>query len=288
MTTRAGLQAAQLAEKVLRDRGIASLPIDPFALAAAEGITVQAKPGTAAGVSGLLVRLGSSYGIMYATHIPNEGYQRFSVAHELGHFFLPGHIDAVLPADIRFHASRAGFVSDDPFEVEADHFAAGLLMPDQLFRAALIRADDGLAGIETLAGQCRTSLTASAIRYAQKTIIPAAIIVSEGQCINYCFMSQALKAFQGIQWLRKGTPLPAGGLTSAFNRDTQNIAEGLRDEDESNLQDWFGGERPIDVVEQVRGLGAYGKTLTVITCRSTAEESDEEEELEESWTTRWR
>jgi len=288
MTTTAGLLATQHAEKVLRDRGIASLPVDPFALAAAEGIAVQAKPDTAAGVSGLLVRVGSSYGIMYATHIPNVGYQRFSVAHELGHFFLPGHTDAVLSADVPFHASRAGFVSDDPYEFEADHFAAGLLMPDQLFRAALIRADDGLAGIETLAGQCRTSLAATAIRYAQKAMIPAAIIVSEGQRINYCFMSQALKEFRGIQWLRKGTPLPAGGLTSTFNRDTRNIVGGLRDEDEANLQDWFGGERSVDVVEQVIGLGAYGKTLTVITCSSNAEESDEEKELEESWTPPWR
>lgn len=288
MKKAAALLATQHAEKLLQEKGIVSLPVDLFALAATEAITVQAKPDTAAGVSGMLMRVGSSFGILYATHIPNQGYQNFSVAHELGHYFLPGHPQAVLPAGVDVHTSRAGFVSDDPYEIEADHFAAGLLMPDQLFRKAMLRTDDGLAGIEDLAGQCRTSLTATAIRYAEKVTIPAAIVVSEGQRIDYCFMSQALKDFRGIEWLKKGSALPAAGLTRKFNRDARNIAEGLRDEDTADLQDWFGGERSVEVQEQVIGLGAYGKTLTVITCETSAEEVDEEKDLEDSWSPRWR
>ena len=280
--------ATQHAEMLLRARGINSLPVDPFALAAAEKIAVKSKPDTAPGVSGLLMRVGSAFGIMYATHIPNEGYQRFSVAHELGHFFLPGHIDAILPGDTQVHASRAGFVSDDPYENEADHFAAGLLMPDPMFRSALIYADDGLAGIEHLAGLCRTSLTATAIRYTKKATIPAAIVVSAGVRIDYCFMSTALKEFDGLQWLRKGTPLPANVLTAAFNRNAKNVADAYRDKKTANLQDWFGGERSVEVREEVIGLGAYGKTLTVITCDTFADEADEENQLEKSWTPRWR
>ncbi len=276
------------AEKLLRERGIVSLPIDPFALAAAEGITVQAKPDTAPGVSGLLMRVGSSFGIMYATHIRNEGYQRFSVAHELGHFFLPGHIDAIFAGDANVHASRAGFVSDDPYENEADHFAAGLLMPDPMFRSALIHADDGLAGIEYLAGLCRTSLTATAIRYTEKATIPAAIVVSAGTRIDYCFMSAALKDFRGLQWLRKGMPLPTTALTRIFNSDPRNIADASREEGTADLIEWFGGDRSVEALEEVIGLGAYGKTLTVITCDTFADEVDEEKQLEESWTPRWR
>lgn len=288
MKQNAAIISTQHAEKLLRERGITLLPIDPFALAAAEQITVTAKPDTAPGVSGLLMHVGSSFGIMYATHIPIEGYQRFSVAHELGHFFLPGHIDAIFSDDIQVHVSRAGFVSEDPYENEADHFAAGLLMPDPMFRSALIQVDDGLAGIEQLAGLCRTSLTATAIRYAEKSTIPAAIVVSTGTRIDYCFMSTALKEFHGLQWLRKGTPLPANVLTTTFNGDPKNIADASRDESTANLQDWFGGDRSIDVREEVIGLGAYGKTLTVITCDSFADEVDEEKQMEESWTPRWR
>ena len=66
-------------------------------------------------------------------HIDNIGFQNFSVAHELGHYFLPGHIDAVL-ADGDVHESRAGFASGDRYEMEADHFAATLLMPRSVAR----------------------------------------------------------------------------------------------------------------------------------------------------------
>ena len=59
--------------------------------------------------------------------------------------------------------------SDDPYELEADHFAAALLMPDSLFRAAISTAGTGLAAVEALSNLCVTSLTATAIRYARRT-----------------------------------------------------------------------------------------------------------------------
>jgi hypothetical protein len=55
---------------------------------------VRAKK-TTGGVSGMLLRNGDDFGILYATHIKSSGFQRFSISHELGHYFLPGHIDAV-------------------------------------------------------------------------------------------------------------------------------------------------------------------------------------------------
>jgi hypothetical protein len=118
--------AKQRAEVLLRDEGITTLPVDPFAIAVSRDIEVRPKPDTAGGVSGMLLRHGDFFGILYATHIGSDGFQRFSIAHELGHFFLDGHIDHILPRD-GVHTSHAGFVSADPYELEADQFAAGLL-----------------------------------------------------------------------------------------------------------------------------------------------------------------
>ena len=39
---------------------------------------------------GMLVRYGNTFGILYDSTVPNEGFQRFSIAHELGHFFVEG------------------------------------------------------------------------------------------------------------------------------------------------------------------------------------------------------
>jgi Zn-dependent peptidase ImmA (M78 family) len=155
--------ARQAAEAYLRDNGHETLPIDPFAIAAKHDIEVKAKPDTAGGVSGMLLRHGDNFGIVYATHTGSEGFERFSVGHELGHYFLDGHIDHVLPKN-GIHTSYGGFVSADPYELEADHYSAGLLMPGALFAKAVNKCKPGLETVEFMAGLCKTSLTATAIR----------------------------------------------------------------------------------------------------------------------------
>ena len=87
MTERKLQNAEQIAEKLVRDEGL-TLPINVLALAASREIHVEAKPASAKGVSGMLIRAGESYAIAYATHITSEGFQRFSIAHELGHLVL--------------------------------------------------------------------------------------------------------------------------------------------------------------------------------------------------------
>ena len=201
--------AAIAAERVAKEQAISVLPVDPIALAQAHGIEVMAKPDSAQGVSGMLLRSGNAFGIAYATHINNIGFQNFSVAHELGHYFLPGHIDAVL-SNSDVHKSHAGFSSGDRYEMEADHFAASLLMPRDLFADAMHSAGDGLPAIVKLAARCHTSLTATAIRYARCTRDPVAIVLSTGKKINFCLMSDALKEVKGLDWIRKGEPLSHG------------------------------------------------------------------------------
>lgn len=285
--------AKQKAEALVRDLKIDSLPVDPFAIAARHDIIVEPKPDAAEGVSGMLLRHGDVFGILYATHVRSEGFQRFSVAHELAHYFLDGHIDHVLPKD-GVHASHAGFVSADPYELEADNFAAGLLMPASLFRRALGKHDPGLAAVESVAGLCRTSLTATAIRYAELSEDAVAVAISTGATIDYCCLSDLMKSLPQLAWLRKGTPVPLGTATAKFNASPDRIAGAERADAEIDIMDWLAGKKSVSATEEVIGLGSYGKTLTVLTCPSLVDETyqdedeDEETDLEERWTPRFR
>ncbi|MDA2928375.1 ImmA/IrrE family metallo-endopeptidase [Acidobacteria bacterium AH-259-O06] len=277
------------ARKVVKEHGITTLPVDPIALARSLNIEVMAKEASTEGISGMLLRVGNAFGIAYATHINNLGFQNFSVAHELGHYFLPGHIDAVL-GDCDLHESHAGFRSNDRYEIEADHFAANLLMPTPLFTDAIDCAGEGFAAIESLAELCVTSLTATAIRYTQCTRDAMAIIVSAGDRVNYCFMSDTLKEVEGLEWIRKGEALPQDSATFRFNRDPYRVESANRTAGTSNLQDWFGSRFNIETTEEVIGLGSYGRTLTVLTPTDLPdfEEIQEEEEMMESWKPRFR
>lgn len=278
------------AEKVIKEQAINRLPVDPKTLAQDLGIEVVAKPASTQGVSGILLRSGNAFGIAYATHIDSIGFQNFSIAHELGHYFLPGHIDAVLSnGDV--HESHAGFASGDRYEMEADHFAATLLMPRSLFTEAMLTAGDGLEAIEKLSAQCCTSLTATAIRYTRLTRDPMAIVISTGDRIDYCFMSEALKEMQSLNWIRKGDPLPKATATYAFNQNPERVLRADRDEDSADICDWFGSDRSLSITEQLIGLGNYGKTLTVLTALDIEEqmkEIEEDEALVESWRPKFR
>ncbi|KGX66885.1 hypothetical protein Y027_263 [Burkholderia pseudomallei TSV5] len=270
--------AEQVAEKIVRDEGL-TLPIDVLSLAATRGIHVVAKPVSAQGVSGMLIRSGEQFAIAYATHIRSEGFQRFSIAHELGHYFLEGHPEAVFRGgDI--HESRAGFAAFDQYELEADHFAASLLMPSHLFDAAAGRYSDGLEAIKGLAEDCKTSLTASAIRYAQLAEAAVAIVVSHGSTIDYCFASDSIRRTKGYRHLNKGSVLPRSSLTRDFNQEQENIASATEDSDSTELNLWFHTDDEIVASEEVIGLGDYGKTLTVITADIP---DNDDEQTERGW-----
>ena len=284
--------ARQTAEAFLRNEGIANLPVDPFAIAQSRDIVVEPKPDIAEGVSGMLLRHGDAFGILYATRIPSEGFQRFSVSHELGHFFLDGHIDHLLPKN-GTHVSHASFIAADPFELEADHFAAGLLMPGTPFKREIDRREAGLSAVLEVAEICRTSRTATAIRYAETTEDAVAVIVSTGQVIDYCFLSEAMKSLPELKWLRKGSPLPGGTVTAALAADVKRVLAGERGGDEIDVIDWLGGKKSALVAEEALGLGRYGKVLTILHSSRIGAESEldderEEEELRESWTPRFR
>lgn len=282
--------AKQTAEAFLEEEGITSLPVDPFAIAESRDIVVEGKSEKTEGVSGMLLRHGNNFGIIYATHIPSMGFQRFSVSHELGHYFLPGHIDQVLQGGV--HLSRAGFVTADPYELEADHFAAGLLMPSAPFRKAIDAYDPGLEAIEAVANLCVTSRTATAIRFAELTESAVAVIMSTDGIIDYCFMSEAMKSLPKLDYLRKGTRLPAGTATARLASDAARVRSGDRVADETDVRDWLGGVTKAAASEEAVGLGGYGKVLTVLVCPSVGQDDEpdedgEKDELIESWTPRF-
>lgn len=259
-------QAVSIAEKVIKDEEL-ELPIDLTLLAKRHNIQLEPKPSTATGVSGMLLRCGEEFTIIYATHIKNEGFQRFSIAHELGHYFLPSHPEHVFRNGNNIHESQAGFCSNNQIELEADHFAAGLLMPKYHFTQALGKFSDGLPAIKNLAKICNTSLIASAIRYTQLTDAAIAIIISSGTLVEYSFVSKQMQQIKGYSYLRKGAVLPKSSFTYNFNQNSNNIEQSLEDSCETYLVYWFHTEDEIIANEEIIGLGSYGKTLTVITAQ---------------------
>ena len=282
--------AKQKGERAAKQFGGNTLPVDLSAIADKHKIRIEPKNNSSEGVSGMLLRHGNSFGIMYSTHIKNKGFQRFSIAHELGHYFLEGHVDHILPDKGNgIHRSSAGFVSGDSYEMEADHFASGLLMPDDLIQPIIQKTLPGLSTVKKIAESCNTSLVSSAIKYTFLSEDAVAVIVSEGTKVDFCFLSQSMKSLPEILCPAKKSPVPANSLTARFNKKIELIIQAKHEEDEIDVRDWLSGNKSFQAKEEVQGLGSYGKTLTVLSYSGDIEEiiNDEEDTLLDSWTRRF-
>jgi len=270
-------EEAQAAE-VLAKWKTAVLPIDPFFIAKCEDIVCEKIPSTSSGVSGCLAGKDDKFGIFYGDYFSNDGFCRFTVAHELGHYFLAGHWEHVFADGQRRHNSESGFSSDDPIEREADAFAAALLMPRDLFKAGCAHVQPGLTAVEALAGKCGTSLTATAIRYADLSDDGVAIVVSKDNRVQFSFMSGTLKQRRHLNPIKKGSGIPHGTETSRFNRSPLNVTQAKRAVAASTMDVWFDCDDQSAVIEEVRGLGTYGRTLTVLWSEPLSEADEEEQE----------
>lgn len=270
----------KLAEEQVRLVGCTAFPVDPLKIAENSNIVVQEKPPEEKGASGWLVRSGNNFGILYATHIKNEGFQRFSISHELGHYFIEGHPEHVFRGgDI--HASQAGFCSKDEIEKQADYFAASLLMPMGLFKKATNSFSDGLTAVKGLQTLCKASLEATAIRYVESTSEAIGVVISKGKLVQYSSFSDEFKEIAKSR-LKRGEWLPKSSCTFRMNSSEEAVFSGESVEDEISADEWFAGLKG-SISEEAIGLGTYGKTLTMLTLNA---EDDEDEAP--AWTPKFR
>jgi Zn-dependent peptidase ImmA (M78 family) len=121
--------------KLLRQYGLMSAPVDVELVAQRLGAQVV-YDDLEDDVSGFLLReKGVSTIAINKQHHPNR--QRFTLAHECGHLFLHAKEGDRLWLDKTLFF-RDGSRSRDHFpEIQANQFAAGLLLPQELLKASL-------------------------------------------------------------------------------------------------------------------------------------------------------
>jgi Zn-dependent peptidase ImmA (M78 family) len=257
------LRIKNCAAKTLKEYQLTKLPIDPREVAEKADIIVQPKNDCSDGVSGMLLHTAGRFGILYATHLNNPGFENFSVAHELGHYFLAGHPEHIFDTDGQ-HKSHAGFISDNDYEKEADAFAASLLMPDDLFLDTMTEFEKGFNGIESMAKVCNTSLTATAIKYAELCPAKIIVIISTDGKVDFCCVSNSVFELKDIEIPKRGNRILKGTATDALAKEHKRVLHGDRLYSETDFIEWIESKKSKSASEEAIGLGKYGKILTVI------------------------
>ena len=139
MTRRAEAAAARL----LAEHAVTGPPVDVEAIAKAEGVLVVRRRFEDGDVSGLLFRSGDHHVIGVNSAHP-RARQRFTIAHEVGHRELHPGREIILDVPVRVNLrDKTSSMATDHEEIDANAFAAALLMPERLVRDQLGRLPSG-------------------------------------------------------------------------------------------------------------------------------------------------
>lgn len=226
---------------------------------------------------GRLERIGRQFTIFVNTKYgAGSPRYRFSLAHELGHYFIDDHRQH-LERGGRPHGSRANFVSANVAEREADTFAAALLMPNHLFKRQANRKEPELRELKQMASAYGTSILAAAIRLVNVSDYPCAVIVASGDRVDFAFCSEVLLE-RGTGVIRKNSLVPRESPSAAFRsgklRGSEEIAEAA-----ISSGVWFPDARCSDfgMYEEVIELRHPARTLSLL----VPDGEDPEEDVEE-------
>ena len=152
--------------------------VDPAAIAHAKGISVSFGHYQDA-FDGMLEFLDGRFHVYVSVDrvgAPDSPRARFTLAHELGHYYIDEHRLALLGGHAPGHGSACEYESPILAEAQADGFAANLLLPRPRFLSAARAATPGLPGVLELAARFGVSVTAGAIRCAECDAWPCAVV----------------------------------------------------------------------------------------------------------------
>lgn len=252
-------QIERLADQVISAFVQSTPPVDLERIAREEGIELAegAFDDDFHGRIEYLAEAGSF--VIYHPNIAANQYPsrvRFSIAHELGHYYIPAHREMLMKGCA--HNSMEGFNHKDLIEHQADTFAAALLIPTSALKQRMGRRGFlSLPQILALAEDCRASVQATAFRYTKFTKEPHLAFVSEQKTVLYCFSSEEARAI-GYGTLRNQN-VPSSSATALASGSFQ-MEDGKIDCDL-----WFPDrDSHAELWEESIKLGASNRVLTLL------------------------
>lgn len=198
---------------------------------------------------------------------PGSTRERFTIAHELGHYHIPEHRRQLM-AGRRPHGSRAGAFdgAESIEELEADTFAANLLMPPARFAPRLRSLKElPLQSVLNLRKEFQTSLESTAIQVMRHDSRVVAIAKWNEDALAWPRISASFFKEIGYRQflLRQRSQLPDACATAQALADSEFQFEPIVREAAVTAAFCFGyvaagGERDILFREQAVRNGRFG------------------------------
>ena len=243
---------AKRAESIIRERNI-RYPSEIYVRDISMSLGAYVRERTLKGCEARLVRKGKKGIISVNETIPEEGRKRFAIAHEIGHFILHTGTQIIFCDEDDMHAWK----DSQKREVEANLFAASLLMPYDIFIQYIKTGQPTFDMISEVSKEFRTTLTATSLQYIDLSKEPCALVVSKDSIIKWYRKSKSFNFHVKV------------GEKLSFDTFAFDFFDGIYLPDAPDrvpAQAWLAGEidEESDIIEQSISLGEYGVVLSLL------------------------
>lgn len=230
--------------KVLKESGVFNTPslISIEDLAYSRGVS-HIQQIRIDGAQGRITGTPKNTIISYNEKITLKTKKRFVIAHELGHYELHKNLLINKYPHIDTTKSLSNWYAKGIHEVEANDFAAEILMPSHLFRTHVKGQNFNFNLIRDVASIFETSLTASLLKYRKLGDFPIAIIFSEKKEVKWSSFSCDFLC----QYIPKGMNVPIYSVAYEFYEGRTLPFE----PEEISALTWFCEDRNLEAFKDV-------------------------------------
>ncbi len=224
-------------------------PADMMDVATRLGISLFEEPMEADGL--LLLKDGKAR-IIISNRTGYEGRKQFTIAHEVGHFYMPHHQSEMFrctASDIQ------AYRGSKKMESEANEFAAEFLLPGVELDKYLMHPPN-MATIREISSVYGTSLTATAVKVVELTMEKVAVVLSEAGEIKWFSKSRSFP-----YWLPTKKPLHE--WSCAYDYFTKGALESMPQKVLAVA--WCQGTpRDAELIEESVAFERLGMVLTLL------------------------
>lgn len=182
---------------------------------------------------------------------------RFTIAHELGHFFIIEHRENL--KDGTYHFSNFSFNQKNIIEQEADYYASCLLFPETKFKNFCKEKPFNAQLITDISESFQTSQIAAIRRYCEIGNIPILMVYSENNQVKYFKKSNDFP-FINLRFKIGQTPPKKSIAHDFFNNQLKDNSE-IR----SNYSNpWFDDIWEMKIHEQCIISKEYNAVISLI------------------------
>ena len=179
---------------------------------------------------------------------PDNSRLRFSFAHELGHYFIDEHRNA-LKKGKSLHKSYQRLLPKNIVEVEADYFASNLLLPTNRFIKFIHRKKFDFSVIDSLTKEFGTSLSATLLKFVECGNHPIMVVYSQNNEIKHHWCSTDFPYKFFLEHSSKRLP-PLTVAGDFFNHSSK-----CDETDRVEASEWFSSYKDI------RGIKLWEKCI---------------------------